>query len=50
MLAYPGWEQAGELLDRAMLVYRLGAVSAFRSAQHQALQHEGSLAQVPLRL
>lgn len=45
-LSAAGWEHAAELLDRAMLIYRLGAVAAFKGAHYQAHTQEANLAQV----
>jgi hypothetical protein len=36
----------GELLDRAVLIYRLGAVQAFKGSQYQLQGQDAALAQV----
>lgn len=38
--------EVGELLDRAVLIYRLGAVQAFKGSQYQLQGQDAALAQV----
>ena len=37
--------EVGELLDRAVLIYRLGAVQAFKGSQYQLQGQDAALAQ-----
>jgi hypothetical protein len=41
--------EVGELLDRAVLIYRLGAVQAFKGSQYQLQGQDAALAQVGMK-